>query len=316
MEYLFTRLLNLRELEFEKSARGWVPSALQELCRATNNNILIEKLKVFSYARYYRDGSVADIIKYFPKLKSISIALNIDEDSLLALSTHCPLLEELDIHIMPRVFTEQSAALCALALSCIYSIKTPSIFEDTNIDTIQYSMTIPYMTNLKLLFAVGMEDHVFIPLISNYCMKLEHVKIYRNSSTTPTQLLQLAQNCIYLTNIELYNHIFFNDDVIIGLLTRRMNIESLTIYSDTTVSNITDASILALSENCPQLEELELYMCTQITAAAVLQLIQQCKQLCILIIPETILSEDTVFEVPVEIESYSNDTTKYTLDRR
>ena len=95
-----------------------------------------------------------------------------------------------------------------------------------------------------------------------------------------------------------------------------MNIESLTIYADTTVANITDASILALSENCPQLEELKLYMCTQITATAVLQLIQQCKQLCILIIPDTILFEDIVFGVPFEIESYSNDITKYTLDRR
>ena len=122
---LFSRFHNLRELKFEKSAAGvWVSSVLEELRRVTNNNILIEKVTIYCNLFYVGYGSITEIARYCFKLKSLTVEYEIGEDSILALSKYCPLLTELNIPLIPRITTEQSAAICAPVLSCIYSITT------------------------------------------------------------------------------------------------------------------------------------------------------------------------------------------------
>lgn len=78
-------------------------------------------------------------------------------------------------------------------------------------------------------------------------------------------------------------------------------------------SALTDASILALSEHCPELQELNIsplqYKDSKrrsrkpdITEAAVLRLIQRSTKLRTLKISENILSKDTVLALPVTFE--------------
>ena len=76
---------------------------------------------------------------------------------------------------------------------------------------------------------------------------------------------------------------------------------------------ITDASILALSEHCPHLQELDVHNCTPITESAVLHLIQCCRQLHTLVLPSTCMSEGTVFGFPVQSEKHFS-TATYILD--
>ena len=296
MEELFSCLHNLREVTVNCRHDvwdGWLLSALRRLHRETNNNVLIEKVHINT-----SEASVVEIAKYCPKLQSLSGNRNIGEDSLLALSTHCPLLKRIVmIWHMPRISTEQTAALCVPALSCIQSIQTPySIGLQT--DVTHYVRTVPYLTELKEVVVVSRIDHVLLPLLSQHCLKLNIISVLEKSSATTTQLLQLAQNCRNIHTILLVNDRINTDELIIGLAKRCPNLRSL--YVEAT-ANITDNSILALSEHCPQLRELMLqYTNLSLTTEdAILQLIRRCKYLHILKLPLSCLSEETVLTLPV-----------------
>ena len=104
MEVLFSRLLNLRELTIGCLPDGSIEILLQALYRESNNNVLIEKMIIYHFDG--SDGSVAEIVKYCPRLQTLVVQFNITEDSLLTISKHCPLLKELDI-TCNRVFAKQ-----------------------------------------------------------------------------------------------------------------------------------------------------------------------------------------------------------------
>ena len=296
MEELFSELHNLRELRFLDRPDGWIQTALQGLQRGTNNNILIEKVDIRIFDGI--DYSIAEIVKYFPRLKSLSVSFEIVEDSLLALSTYCPLLEELKLFRIPKVFSEQSAALCAPALSCIHSICTP---DDVMYHEIPYcAMAVPYLTELREIRAIGRRDYRLMPVISQYCMKLEILDIEDYSTTTPAQLQQLAQNCRHLHTISVSTNMTLTDEIIIRLAEYCPNLQKLYLSSNNDIV-ITDASLLALSEHCPHIRELSLLKCTQLTETAVLHLIQRYKHLYRLVLPDTCLSEDSVLSLPVTI---------------
>ena len=297
MEELFSRFHNLRELSVTCSPDGWMESALQGLYRGTNGNILIEKISIGVFI--IGEGSVAQIAQYCPRLKSLSVFFEIAEDSLLTLSTQCPLLKELNIPCIPRIFTSQSAALCAPVLSCIHELSTSSVQLDSDGDIANYTMTVPYLTELIKFTAVNSNDIALMSLISQYCQKLESIDILENSTATPVQLLQLAQNCRHLHSLFISNEQFFTDEFIIGLAERCPTLQQLYISTFSVYNTITDASLLALSEHCLQLCELDLTNFTQLTESAILQLIHSCKHLHILNLPLNCLSEDTVLSLPV-----------------
>ena len=302
MEELFSRLHNLREVKVSCIPDGWIQSALRALHRETNKNIFIEdiQLLLFSSIKVF---SVAEIAEYCPRLQSFSVYTSIAEDSLIALSRHCPLLKKLKVPNFPRISTEESAALCAPALSCIHSIWTSC--DDDNLVASNYALAIPYLTELRLVIIDNKNDRMLIPLMAQYCPMLETVQINYCSNVTPAQLLQLAQNCRYLKVLMLSNTIFYSDEVVIGLAERCPKLQTLTLlgYGGETDLVLTDAALLALSENCSQLEELDVYGDFAITEAAVEQLIQQCKKLRKLeLCAKTVMFEGTVLGVPVVVE--------------
>ena len=240
IEELFSRLYNVRELSVSGRPDGWILSALRGLQRGTNNNILISKINMIG--GYSSKGSVAEIAKCCPRLQSLMVWFSIAEDSLLALSTHCPLLKELDITCMPKISTEQTAAICAPALSCIHSISTPYIFQDdSSILTPTYVKAIPYLTELRNVSAESSQDHVFIPLITQYCLRLEILTILDSSSTTTAQLLQLVQNCRHLHSVYLIKDSIITDEIVIGLTKCCFNLQSLLLWSNNH-NAITDAT--------------------------------------------------------------------------
>ena len=305
MEKLFSYLHNLREVRVSCRPDNWIRSAIRELHIKTNNNILIEKICISAYD--ITAGSVVDIVRYCPRLQSLSVTFDIAENSLLALSRHCPLLKELQSRLMPSISAE-SAPLCTHVISCMHSIITPHSFHVSVAPN--YERTVTYLTELRNLKNCSTYDHVFMPLFSQYCLKLETVEINDWSTTTTTQLLQLVQNCQHLHTIDLKKIDFCSDEFIVELTQRCSKLHKLSIVSDVHILTVTDSSLLALSEHCLQLRELYISSCIQITEAAVLQLAQSCKHLHILQLPLTCLSEDTVLTLPV---TASMTTTALTL---
>ena len=320
MEELFARLHNLRELRVSWISITWILRALQTLHIGTNKNVLIENIKFYP-SLYRRDHDkwnryITYIAEYCPRLQCLSAGYDLTEDTLLSLSTRCPLLEEFDTEYIPVISTAQVAARCALALSCIHTVRLPDYFldDDDNDITPNYAMTIPYLTGLRFVHAWGPKDDMFLSLMSQHCLKLEKVEICERSTATAEQLQQLAQNCRHLHTVLLhtYNEDFNSDAAIIGLAQRCPTLRSL-VFKFNMTSALTDASILALSEHCPELQELDiidLYYTDSnrksrkpdITEAAVLQLIKHCIKLRRLKISDRILSEDTVLALPITFE--------------
>ena len=299
MENLFSRLIHLSEVSVNCRPEGWILSILRGLHRRLGNNVPVEKVRISLCG--YREGSVAEIAKYCPRLQSLTLRFPIAEDSLLALSRHCPLLKKLKIDCILRISTEQSAALCAPVLSCIQTIQTPYIIGQEDDDVTDYVMAVPYLTGLQAVIGGSRLDNVLLPLISQHCLQLECVAILLNSTTTSDQLLQLAQNCPHLHSIFLSCSITITDDLVIGLAERCPILQRLVLQSYRGIHAVTDASLLALSEHCPQLCELGFHNCMQLTEAAVLQFIHICKHLHILKLPLACLSEDTVLALPVSV---------------
>ena len=210
------------------------------------------------------------------------------------------MLEELDIINIPIISTEQSAALCAPALSCIHSIYTPCLDK-----TLRYARTVPYLTELRRLYTRGPIDHVLLPLFAQYCLKLDEVKFRDGSNATPTHLLQLVENCRHLRTICFSNMMVLTDEILINVAQHCPNLQVLYLETSNKI-HISDASLLALSEHCPHLKSLDFHKCTKLTETAALHLIQYCKQLHTLILPYKVVSEETVLRLPVtELRQHS-----------
>ena len=313
IEKLFSRLYNLRELNVSGRPEGWIQNAINSLYIGTNNNILLEKITMFMSSTNTNEGSIVEIVKYCSKLKSLTVWFDITEESLLALSTYCPLLQELYIPNLPKILIKENIRLYTHALACIHTIWTPNIVNNTV--TTNYTYTIPYLTNLRKLIANSYVDHIFIPLFTQYCQKLEYMHINNDSCTTTLQLQQLIQNCHNLHTLEISIDTLCTDEIILTITQYCKNIKKLLLccYTD---ANITNTSILALSKHCTQLEELELNCMPIITDTVLIRLIQECKQLYKLILPDMYLSEDSEFGVPVTVEIDETDSVTYTFDRK
>lgn len=304
MEKLFSFLHNLREVRITFILADWILNILRGLYNRLGNNVMIEKVIINRFDR--NECSVAELAKYCPRLTSLSTGFPIGEDSLLVLSRHCPLLKELKVRGIPSISTEETAALCAPALSCIRSIATSCIKLLNTIDTVRYAMTVPYLTGVQALALNDTIDYELLPLISQYCLKLESISISGSSTATPEQLLHLAQNCRHLRIVDLTKHDLCNDEIVTGLAQHCPNLQSLLLQSFFSYRNITDVSLLALSEHCPQLRELDFHQYILLTEAAALQLIHSCKHIHVLMLPINCISEETVLSLPVKASKSGN----------
>ena len=297
MEELFSRLHNIIELSVLCRPDGWIKNALQRLYTETNNNILIETVIMGAYD--ILEGSIMEIAKKCPKMKLFSANFDITEDSLLALSIHCPLLNKIDIPRIPRISTNETVVLCAHILSCIQSINLSTKFPIEEEDTNHFMRTIPYLTELRnVVIGCCLED-IQLLLISQHCLKLESIIISPCSRATSTILLQLAENCRYLHTIELFDEYLCNDEVVVGLATHCPNLQKLHFYY---IGNISDTSLLALSKHCLQLRDISLRSRISLTEDIILKLIYNSKYLRRLKLSLDCMSEDTVLSLPVTVE--------------
>ena len=290
MEVLLSNLISIREMRVVCYPEGWLLDGIRELYRRSNKNVLIETLYI--YYDMGRNTSISELLSYCPRLQLLSIDFDISVHSLRTLSRQCPLLKEFRTIYIPRIYSEDMGLQCSHALSCIHSIST--LYVQSNENATVYSNAIPQLTELRRLTAASPIDHILLPLIAQYCLKLEILEIWEESSTnkTPAQLLQLAQNCPHLQKIEVCSQYFCTDEIIIALAQHCPNLSRLCI-DVSYKSSITDASILALSEQCPQLQELIFKCTTKVTQAAILQLTQQCKLLHTLKLADKLMSDQT-----------------------
>ena len=307
-EGLFARLKNLRYLEITCEECNWITAAMRGLQSAVGvgNAILLEKIGLEFMPEYLPDSAVAAIAKSCPRLLSLDInSDDITVASLLLLSEHKLPLEELKVTALPHFDSPLQVARCAHALSRIPHLRTSHEGDSADISSNTLTMTAPYLTGLSALCGNCEADHLLLPLFAQRPLPLRSVFLGRRSSATAAQVLQLLQRSgSHLQRLRLDNEACeVSDAFILAAVPLLPQLEQLVLsYYD---KDFTEASLLALSEHCLQLEELDIGDYLGATEAVVLQLIRRCRYLRKLVVPLGCLCEDTVLALPVRTSQYS-----------
>ena len=107
---------------------------------------------------------------------------------------------------------------------------------------------LPYMTGLPSVYLNNYCDS-YIPLLTQHCHKLTKITVLYNNNYSVTDMLSLCR-ANPLLEVFIYYQNGLMDFALIELIHACPHLHTLTLPYET---NITDTSILALSENCPQL---------------------------------------------------------------
>ena len=233
------------------------------------------------------DSDVSVIAQHCPKLETLIIyrTIMITYASLLALSDRGLPLKELDIHYIPNIPTTDIARRCSHALSCIHYLDTCDLHQIGQ----DASILIPYMTGLTSVI-LGYYSLYWLPSIIKHCHKLTIIKMFLSTQHYPVgDILSLCHANPRLQEF-IYCSIGIMDTTLIELIQASPHLHRLYLPYETA---ITDIGILALSEDCQQLQELSISKCYKVTEVAVLQLLQRCRKLIRLYVSNSSLSEET-----------------------
>lgn len=173
------------------------------------------------------DDAITAIATHCTRLKSLSIndAYTFTYKSLIALSKYSTKLEKLSIPWIP-IPNAEIAAQCAHALSCIQRI--------TATTNIQYCL--PYMKSLTTIY------------LTNCC--------------TDITLIEIAQYCPTITLISIKNSALLNNT---GLVTLSEHCRNLNRFYAENCSQITDRSLNILFQNNVHIEDISLINHAQLT---------------------------------------------------
>ena len=292
IETLFFRMKNIHTMKVLRSIDNWIETAL-------NSNIGVS-LQHLSFGNIRITQSIVVIIaQNCPKLLMLKVNKFIDTTTaLITLSEYKLPKEELEMSTWIPDISEALLPQCVYALSRIVSIYTP--LEATATTTIphNYTIIIPYLTGLKI---IGELSLLLRPLFIQLQPQLECLQLDWSCSTGIQHILQLLHNSsATLKSLSLYCNDEEGSILLETILPYCRNLQKLYVRNSH-VTTVTDSSILAISEHCNKLQELDISSCKKITEAAVVQLLQQCKQLCTVILPLKCLSEDTVLTLPGKV---------------
>ena len=211
---------------------------------------------------------------------------NIDDTAVIAIAQHCSKLETLLItpnhltylslsslsdkglplkhlyftnSVIPNIPDPDIAMRCAHALSCIQYLYTGII----NVNTIHFC--IPYMTGLDSIH-FHLNCVCYMPLFTKYCNKISEISMDSDVCTV-TDILSLCRANPSLKQLHYNPKEKITDIIFINLIYTCPNLHTLSLSDQSNF--ITDISILALSEFCPQLQELVINKCNKVTEAAV-----------------------------------------------
>ena len=227
-------------------------------------------------------SAVKAIVQYCPKLKTLDLASRGLQWSLLSILSQQGLpLECLSISYIPNIPNAEAALNCSYALSCIRTLDTEYLHSRGQ----NVNILIPYMIGLTTL-ALDKRSHSYIPQFTKYCNKL--TKLFFSCKVCVTDLLALCRVNPLLNEFCFICLYGLTDATLIEFVRACPHLHTLHLLYET---DITDIGILALSEHCLQLQELNISC--HITEVTVLQLLQRCRKLTRLVVSRNSLSKET-----------------------
>lgn len=217
------------------------------------------------------DSTIATIAQSFPKLRVLALAGGAyTHVSLMALSERGLPLEELVIPWIPPI-PKPDRSSCMHALSRIRKLCTARILTPLK----QHIYALEVMRGgLQELQLSSLSDHALVrDLLQGHCAGLQTVLIGFNSSITLLQFAALVRCNRDLRVVTICHRECTDDAVLIALAQNCPQLQELRLQGQS--GNMSDTALLALSTSCPQLRLLSIAQCRQVSEGAVLQLLQR-----------------------------------------
>eukprot|EP00899_Mesostigma_viride_P025261 jgi/Mesvir1/591/Mv02032-RA.1 len=244
------------------------------------------------------DASVSAIAAGCQQLEHLDVGGNksVSDASMMAVATHCPRLQHLNI----RRTCVSDAGVSAIARGCV-GLRTLDVrgcrgVGDAGVAAVAEDC--PLLENLKYYWS-GVGDRGIAAVMFN-CMQLKkldltpeisdaairlapascrelHSLTIDSNKFTDASVSALAARCSALRHLH-FGDVARSDACVTAFAASCPLLEELRIFIS---DRVTDASVLAVAHNCPQLHTLYLSGCRgTVTDAGLVELVRRCPRLC------------------------------------
>jgi len=225
---------------------------------------------------WVRDGDavLAEIAPRCPQLRHLELCdVPIRDRGITAVARHCQMLRRLDVRKC-RAVADESVAMIATHCPQLEHLDA----RETNVTDESISLLAQQCTMLKYLcLSETTVSDSSVSLIARHCPDLEHLSL-SDTQVTDASLSLVAQRCVNLRHLDVERVSQVTDASILEVVNRCSTLTHLEL-SDTGKGAITDASLGALGEKCPELRWLGVRHARGVTTATIVGVANICRQL-------------------------------------
>lgn len=226
------------------------------------------------------DQTFIEIAQKCPQLQALTIEMlrNLTDQSLLAIAQNCPLLETLEFPLCKR-FSDQ--LLIGIAQNCrrLKTLISYRSVQATQQAFIALAQNCPNLQTLELESTrESFTDESIIQFVPKFIKSLKF-NILLHPGFTYQSLVRLAQDGSNLQTLVIQKSILSDDldDRFDHIEIKRDGPQLNLLFPQ--LSSITDQTLVAITQNCPDLQNLVLLDCSNLTDESLIQIGANCTKL-------------------------------------
>ena len=271
------RLRNISVIQKHGTSNDVRDDAILELSHQCPNIVQID----LSNCLRLTNASIIALSKGCPNLSHFIACHKLTDNSVVALSKGCPNIVHLDISGGCSSLNDYSIICLSKQCQKLAYLNVSGCLHITCASIIALSQSCPDLIHFDLSDCISVEFSDDLALaLSRACLKLVHLNI-SGLEAIDSAIVTLSQGCRQLTHVNLSHCGQLTDVSILALSERCPNLSILDISSYQSINNtsFTDTSIIPLCQRCPLLSQLNLSGCCGITNVAIVSLSQHCSNI-------------------------------------
>jgi len=224
--------------------------------------LLSIEISPYYYGIQITDDTLQSITEHCTGLQSLSISYcrEITDTGLITFSEYCPNLLSLKIYNCHQI---TDASIISISTHCagLQSLNLESCRQITDASIISISTHCTGLQSLHLRSCYQITDTSIIS-ISTHCTGLQSLDIEKCHQITDASIISISTHCTGLQSLNLYNCVHISDASIILISEKCTGLKRL----DVSYTRITYASLIAIANNCTQLQSLCTYRCNGLSS--------------------------------------------------